>query len=252
MTFACYDELTPIYHLIYPDWEASIARQGAQLESLIVELWGHEARRILDASCGIGTQTLGLAQRGFTVTGSDLSAQAIERARAEASRRSVTVDLSVADMRQAFDHHQRTFDVVISCDNSIPHLLSDADIVRAFEQFYQCTRPGGGCIISVRDYGAMDLQGVQVHPYGIRSEGNIRYFVFQVWEFQGSIYDLSMYFVKDEGTARCETQVVRAKYYAITVDRLMTLLVQAGFEQIKRLDGRFFQPIVIATRPASP
>jgi hypothetical protein len=55
-----YDELTPLYHLVYADWEASMARQGENLENIIVEFWGDQARTILDASCGIGTQTLGL------------------------------------------------------------------------------------------------------------------------------------------------------------------------------------------------
>jgi 2-polyprenyl-3-methyl-5-hydroxy-6-metoxy-1,4-benzoquinol methylase len=54
--------------------------------SMIEEGWGPEIRTVLDVSCGIGTQTLGLAHRGILVTASDLSAGAISRARAEAQR----------------------------------------------------------------------------------------------------------------------------------------------------------------------
>lgn len=35
-----YDELTPFYHLIFPDWEASIRRQADALDSIIRERWG--------------------------------------------------------------------------------------------------------------------------------------------------------------------------------------------------------------------
>jgi hypothetical protein len=35
-------------------------------------------------------------------------------------------------MRAAHDHHGREFDVVIACDNAIPHLLSDDEILLAF------------------------------------------------------------------------------------------------------------------------
>jgi SAM-dependent methyltransferase len=248
MSAQFYDELTPLYHLIYADWDASIERQADQLESVIQEFWGDRPKTVLDAACGIGTQALGLARRGFTVTASDLSPGAVERAKQEALKRDLTIDFSVADMAQAFDHHRRAFDVVIACDNSIPHLLSDADILRALKQFYRCTEPGGGCIISVRDYATMNLQGVQVHPYGIRREHDGRYFIFQVWEFEGSIYDLSMYFVKDDGGSSCTTSVLRSKYYAITVERLTSLMAEAGFEDVQRLDGRFFQPIVLGTR----
>jgi hypothetical protein len=35
---AFYDELAPLYHLIYENWEASVARQGAALASLIANI----------------------------------------------------------------------------------------------------------------------------------------------------------------------------------------------------------------------
>ena len=57
---AFYDELAPLYHLVYENWEASVARQGKALASLIGEHWGAGARTVLDAAVGIGTQALGL------------------------------------------------------------------------------------------------------------------------------------------------------------------------------------------------
>lgn len=243
-----YDELTPFYHLVHGDWEASIARQAGELESVIRESFGDDAKTVLDASCGIGTQALGLAGRGFAVTASDLSPRSIDRARREAAARGLNIEFSVADMREAFERHRRAFDVIVACDNSVPHLLSDDDILEAFRQFYRCTSPGGGCIISVRDYASMELQGIQVHPFGVRVEGGNRYLVFQVWEFHGAIYDLSMYFVKDDGSPSCDTQVMRAKYYAVTIDRLIELMTEAGYEEVRRLDGRFFQPLITGRR----
>src|SRR5690348_1504906 len=120
-----YDRLAPLYHLIFPDWDGSIERQADQLGGIIRGRWGAGVRSILDVACGIGTQSLGLAMRGFDVTASDLSARAIERARAEAQRRGLTIAFSVADMRSIHEHHSRAFDVVIACDNAIPHLLND-------------------------------------------------------------------------------------------------------------------------------
>ena len=82
-----YDQLAPFYHLIYADWEASITRQAAALDSIMQEFWGAETTTILDVACGIGTQTLGLAQLGYQVTASDLSRAAVARARWEAAAR---------------------------------------------------------------------------------------------------------------------------------------------------------------------
>lgn len=126
------------------------------LDSVIREMWG-TGSGVLDVSCGAGTQALGLAGLGYDVTASDLSPDAVKRAKQEAAKRELSIVFSVADMRRAFDHHQRRFDVVISCDNSVPHLLSNGDILSAMQQFYKCTRPGGGCIITVRDYEKEDL-----------------------------------------------------------------------------------------------
>lgn len=103
--------------------------QAAMLDALIREIWGDDTASILDVSCGIGTQALGLAKLGYKVTASDLSREEVERAKVEAGRRELKLDISVADMRQAFNHHRREFDLVIPCDNSVPHLLTDEDIL---------------------------------------------------------------------------------------------------------------------------
>ncbi|MDY7096129.1 MAG: class I SAM-dependent methyltransferase [Acidobacteriota bacterium] len=115
-----YDELSPYYHLIYPDWEASIEPQGEQLAQLIRDRWGREARSILDVACGIGTQSLGLAARGFDIQASDLSEGAVARARQEAEARGFEIQFSVCDMRSVASHHPAGFDVVLCADNSIP------------------------------------------------------------------------------------------------------------------------------------
>lgn len=247
-----YDELSPFYHLIYPDWDASIARQAAMLDTLIHREATDPARHVLDASCGIGTQSLGLAQLGYSVTASDLSSGSVARAEREAAARALTIEFSVADMREAFAHHGRTFDVVLSCDNSIPHLLSDAEIRTAFDQFYHCTRPGGLCLLSVRDYAATERGGTQVKPYGLRVEGDTRHLLLQVWDFEGEHYDLTMYLVEDSGTEACRTRAFRSRYYAVPIDHLMELLREAGYEQVRRVDDQFFQPVIVGTRPRVP
>jgi SAM-dependent methyltransferase len=246
---AFYDQLAPFYHLIFPDWEASVRRQADALNGIIREYRGESVSTILDVACGIGTQSLGLAELGYRVTASDLSAAAVERARREADRRSLVIDFSVADLRQAHAHHGGGFDLVIACDNALPHLLTDDDLLAAFGQLFACVRPGGGCLVTVRDYDREDRSGVQVKPYGVRVEGGVRYLVLQVWEFHGDVYDLAMYFVEDRGGPDCLTRVMRSRYYAVGIDKLLALMSQAGFADVRRLDGRFYQPVLLGTRP---
>ena len=245
-----YAEFAPLYHLIYPDWDKSIERQASMLHSIIGEYWGDDVSCVLDVSCGIGTQSLGLAKLGYEITASDLSPEAVERAKAEAQARDLDISFSTADMREAFAHHGREFDVVISCDNAVPHLLTDHDILTAFRQFLRCTRRGGGCIVSVRDYEKEDFSKSQVRPYGIREENGIRWLILQFWNPKGETYDLTLYFIEDRGGAECRTHVLRSKYYAVGISRLIDLMTEAGFDDVKRLDERFFQPVIIGTRKA--
>lgn len=243
-----YARLTPFYHLLYPDWEKSIEKQAGALDAIIREVWGEGHKRILDAACGIGTQSLGLAVLGYLVAGSDLSPQAVARARVEAAARDLDIPFTVADMRALSNHHQDQFDIVLACDNALPHLLSDDEILEALRQFYACTRPGGGCIISVRDYESEDRAEETSKVYGLREENGARYLIFQVWDWRGEQYDLSLYFIADDGGDRAATQVMRAAYYAVGTGRLIELMAEAGFRDVKRLDGVYFQPVIVGTR----
>jgi methylase of polypeptide subunit release factors len=94
-----FDGLAPLYHLVFEDWEATVARQGKALAALIAEHWGPGVRDVLDAALGIGTQALGLLANGFRVTGSDISVGAVTRARREAAVRRLPLVTLVADFR---------------------------------------------------------------------------------------------------------------------------------------------------------
>jgi SAM-dependent methyltransferase len=244
-----YDDLAPLYHLIFEDWDASIARQGEQLAGIIRARFGATAKSVLDVSCGIGTQAIALARHGFEVVGSDLSGPAVARARAEATQRNLPIDFSVCDMRAAFSHHARQFDAVISCDNSITHLLSDDDLALALRQLFECVRPGGGCLLTVRDYDQEPRGTGLIKPYGVREHDGRRVVIFQVWDFEGDIYDMAMYFVFDDRSAgMLATRAMRTRYNAIGTGRLLALMSRAGFIAVERIDGAFYQPVLVGSR----
>ena len=248
-----YDALTPYYHLIFADWEVSIGNQSRALDGIIRSTGSAPTRTVLDAACGIGTQSIGLAQLGYAVTASDLSPSAVARAQREASQRGLSIQCSVADMRGVHAHHRRTFDVVLACDNAIPHLLSDADILAALEQFYRCVRPGGLCLISVRDYSALDLSTpVQVHPYGVRVVDGTRYVLFQVWEIRAPFYDTTFYVMEHRRGAQPMIHASQTTYYAVPMATLARLMEQAGFCEVRRIDGQFFQPVLVGRKREEP
>lgn len=243
-----YDDLAPYYHLIHQDWDASIERQGRQLAALFERKWPNK-RNVLDVACGIGTQALALARVGYKLTASDLSPAAIDRARLEAERRSLTIGFSVCDMREAHAHHGGGFDIAICADNSLPHLLTDVDLRRAVQQMYDCIRPGGGCVLTVRDYDSEPRGRNIVKPYGVRVEGEKRYLLFQVWDFDKQYCNITFYFVEENlSTGEVTAHVMRSKYYAVSTTLLLKLMSEVGFQGAERLNDVFYQPVLIGSK----
>lgn len=88
-------------------------------------------------------------------------------------------------------------------------------------------------------------------PYGIRRGPRGRTAVFQVRDWDGDYYDTSFFFVEDlDGD--CATRAIRGgRYFAISIDRLLGLMSEAGFSAVRRVDGLFFQPALVGRRPAA-
>jgi SAM-dependent methyltransferase len=250
-TASFYDQLAPFYHLLYADWENSIAKQGAALDQLLREHGVAIGDPMLDAACGIGTQTIGLLQRGHSLHASDLSAGAVDRLRRELSSRGLDAPVRVDDLRTLKTTPDSSMAAVLACDNSIPHLVSDAEILQAFASCYRCLRPGGVAVFSVRDYAAIPRISPDVRPYGFRREAGSGFLAVQVWEWDGDQYDLNLYLTSESSDGRCTTQVLRSRYYAVSIDHLFELLKQAGFVNVQRVDDALFQPVLVAQRPAS-
>lgn len=245
MTTDFYDQLAPYYHLMFEDWQASIDRQGKWLDAFIRTEWP-STHTVLDAAAGIGTQSLALAARGYHVTGSDISTAALARARREAELRGLELATVVADLRALSRTHGES-DLVMACDNAIPHLLSDDEILGALRECYRCVRVGGGCLLSVRDYGVPGT-GSEMQPYGVARTPEGRFILFQVWDWDGPCYDMSFYVLEEKPDAAPVARVFRSRYYAVPPQRLLELMNVAGFENVRRVDG-FYQPVLVGTRP---
>jgi SAM-dependent methyltransferase len=245
-----YDELADDYHLIYPDWDASIRRQGDALDALI----GQDRVAVLDCSCGIGTQAIGLARHGHRVTGTDLSPRAAARATREATHRGLGLPTAAADMRR-LPFPDGRFDTVVCADNSLPHLLTEQDVHAALTEMRRVLRPAGLLLVSTRPYD--DLLGErplstppQVHPTAERTGCGDRTVTFQLWHWHedGEHYDLE-HFQLLPADGEWRVRVRRTTYWALGSDRLARLAVEAGFAEPrwrKPQETGFFQPLLVA------
>ncbi len=68
------------------DWEAGLRKEGVTLDKFLVSQLGRPGPySLLDCSCGIGTQAIGLALQGHQVHATDLSPVSIDCARRESA-----------------------------------------------------------------------------------------------------------------------------------------------------------------------
>jgi SAM-dependent methyltransferase len=246
MTQNFYDQLAPYYHLLYPNWEASSARQSRGLAEVLDEFGVPAGSAVLDAACGIGTQALGLAQLGYHVTASDLSPAAVDRARVEARTRGLTMNFAVADLRQLSSVIDGQFRAVVACDNAIPHLLSDAEIAAAFAECRRLLDPGGVLLISVRDYASIERRTPDHHPYGSQTVGDSTYSAEQVWRWEADQYDVTLRITEQHAAEPPTVHEFHSRYYAVGIPILERLLREAGFGMLARRDEHFFQPLLVA------
>jgi len=244
-----YDGLAPDYHLVYADrWDEAVEGQGAALDRLIRDARPH-ARDVLDCSCGIGTQAIGLARRGYRVHGTDVSERSIERARAEARRLGADVSFGITDFRD-LGSVSGDFDVVLSCDNALPHLLDDAGLAKALRAMGTKLRPGGLLVVSIRDYDQALVDRPATAPPLLVAGPPRRIVVrFHDWDGPDSPLYTVRFFILTEAETGWTLAHHSGRYRAITRADFTRAAEAAGFTDVAWLSGEqagFHQPVMTA------
>ncbi len=248
-TESFYDGLAPVYKYIYVDWEKSVAEHGKLLDGIIRQNFSNNIRDILDASCGIGTQLIGLSEMGYRLTGADISQNELEIAGEELRKRNLSAELHRCSFKDLPACFKVKFDIVIAIDNAITHLLSATEILEAFTAMYRVSREG--ILISVRDYDDIDKSKMHIVPYGYRQIEGKKWFLFQRWEFEGEIISVSFFFIAEHDSGKISPvsgRVYRTKFYAIGSERLMDLLKEAGFKSTRCIRHSEMQLIIIGEK----
>lgn len=244
-----YDDLAAYYHLIFENWDASMARQAAALGPLIENACGKNPARILDAACGIGTQAIGLALRGHAVTGSDLSPAAVARARVEIAARNLAVPVYAADLRDLSAVPGGPFDAVLIADNAFAHLDSEDDLRQAAASAAGTLTRGGILLATMRDYDALARERPAFHGPAFFEDSGRRRIVHHVWDWTGERrYTMHLYITRETATG-WESLHFASAFHAVTRAMVAGALEQAGFSGVRWMEpaeSGYYQPIVLA------
>jgi len=249
---AFYDRLSPEYRdNMGWDWEAAVRGEGASLDRFLANEVGRRGPySVLDCSCGIGTQAIGLALQGHQVHATDLSPVSIDCARREATDHGVAMTFGVADFRNLSAAVSDIFDVVISCDNSIAHCLDDDDLAAALASMKTRLKPGGLLLLSIRDYDALVVDKPRFNNEHVHDRPDGRRVVFQLWDWasDGRQYRNTQFLIK-ENDGGYELKHFETELRALQRDEVMTAVQNAGYEEatwhVPEASG-YYQPIVTA------
>jgi len=250
-----YDGLGPEYrHNMGWDWEAIMRDEGATLGRFLENQVGRPGPyALLDCSCGIGTQAIGLALQGHQVHATDLSPVSIDCARKESADLGVAMTFGVADFFKLSETISDTFDVVITCDNSIAHCLEDDDLAAALASMKSRLEPGGLLLLSMRDYDSLIADQPKFNNDHVQDRADGRRIAFQVWDWasDGRRYRIHQFLMK-ETDGRYDVKHFETELRALLREEVMVAVRDAGYAEVRwhvpEASG-YYQPIVTARNP---
>lgn len=125
---------------------------GSPNGTLVAEVAGMAPGRALDVGAGEGGDAIWLAGRGWAVTASDISARALDRVAAAASRAGLDVECRQADATDPEAFTPAGYDLVSAHYASIPRTADD----RGIASLLDAVAPGGTLLIVSHDLTERD------------------------------------------------------------------------------------------------
>jgi SAM-dependent methyltransferase len=225
-----YDNFSTDYDR-FVDWSARLA---AELPFIERGLQAVEARQVLDAACGTGMHAIALAQRGYNVTGADLSVPMIERARANGKAAGVDVRFKVAGFGELSTKVGSGFDALLCLGNSLPHVLTKADLRTTLADFAACLRPGGLLLIQNRNFDAVLARRERWMEPQVHQEGSREWLFLRFYDFNpDGTLTFNVVTLRRQGAGRDWSQkVATTRLWPHQQQELTAALVAAGFEEV--------------------
>jgi SAM-dependent methyltransferase len=241
-----YDALAPMFDVM-TDWDARLAAEGPFLKAILDEAG---ARSVLDAACGSGGHAVALAEWGYVAAGADVSPVMVDMARRKAAERGADVPFIVADLaglaglaggRQDDDsavgvQRLAPFDAVLCLGNSLPHLLSQADLVGALRGMAAVLKPGGVLVLQNLNY---DLRWQKQPRWFAAQGGQLDGREVLVWRFadyeqaSGQIAFHIALFTRNDGG--WQVDVHTTPHRPLFRSDLLAALAEAGYDHPRAL-----------------
>jgi len=241
MTNITYDDFSQDYDR-FVNWDSRLQAEFPFVEAQLRELKMPVDQKpaVLDAACGTGMHAIELVRRGYRAAGADLSSGMIEKAQSNAFEAGVDAIFKPAGFTQLADAFSGEasfpFDALICLGNSLPHLISESDILRALADFNTCLRPGGLLILQNRNFDAvMTKKDRWIGPQS-RRDGNKEWLFLRFYDFDADgLITFNIVRLKREGDSPWNQNISTVRLFPLLQAQLTVLLKESGFS-----DPHFF------------
>jgi ubiquinone/menaquinone biosynthesis C-methylase UbiE len=140
---------------------------------------------ILDVGCGTGRHSVGLAEKGYDVTGIDLSEQMLQKARIKAGKKNLNIEFIQTDARD-FKLNKKFNHAICLCEGAFGLLEVSEDPVEhsvyILKNINRALKPGGKLLLTVlnglrkiREYTDDDVQDNRFDPLNIQTIEKLEY-----------------------------------------------------------------------------
>lgn len=121
-----------------------------QIPALLKLLQPKKGAEILDLACGHGRHSIGLAERGYKITGLDFSKHFIDVAKKDAKERGAKVNFICDDMRNI--SFVGKFDFVINMFTSFGYFDDESDNELVLRKISRALKPNGKFLIEINNF----------------------------------------------------------------------------------------------------
>jgi glycine/sarcosine N-methyltransferase len=222
----------------FVNWDSRLAYELPFIEQQIHPMgMNGQPVRVLDAACGTGMHTLALAQRGYAAAGADLSAGMIARAVENARSAGLEIPFTPAGFGSLASTFRQSplfpFDAVLCLGNSLPHLLTGADLTVALADFAACLRPGGKLLVQNRNFDAV-LAARQrwMEPQAYR-QGEAEWVFIRLYDYlPDGLIDFNILTLHREGGSAWQQRVTTTRLRPLLQADLTQVLSATGFNDV--------------------
>ena len=233
-----YDQFSGDYDR-FVNWPARLTGEMPFLEAQIrsVQTSNHQELRVLDTACGTGMHAIALNHKGFRLAGADLSAKMIEKAHQNAKEDDTVVDFRVAGFGELASTFQASplfpFHVLLCLGNSLPHALTQAQLLETLRDFKACLQPGGLLLIQNRNFDAILANQQRWMEPQYHREGNKEWIFIRFYDFSANgLIQFNLLTLYRSGNDDWQQTESSALINPLTKKELIEVLSDVGFGNI--------------------